>query len=144
MPLVTVSLTDLYGTLVCSRILVPDDISKLDPAQLSLHGFRRFVDTGALPMPIFTAISRHLPAPLDKEESTVKSVKSSAVDTWQARRLAQEQKRIEDEARWLWLYVIFRFSHSQSVSLCLLSPFSRTSGPLLVSCLACLLAQPGH
>ena len=55
-PLGSVSLTDIYGTLISSRLFVPSDLSKLDPDNLSLHKFRRFVDDGRMPLPIFTAI----------------------------------------------------------------------------------------
>lgn len=103
MPNGTVSLTDIYGTLVSSRILVPDDISKLDPTHLSLHHFRRNIDNGALPMPIFTAISRELPEELLKKETKVKDETTIAVDSFQRTRLEASRREIEDEARWLWL-----------------------------------------
>lgn len=52
-----ISLVDVYGTLLGSRILVPSDISKLDPQDLSLHLMRLGgIDKGRLPLPIFTAI----------------------------------------------------------------------------------------
>ena len=50
------SLVDLYGTLLGSRLYVPSDLARLDPRHLSLHFFRRCVDNGALPLPIFSAI----------------------------------------------------------------------------------------
>lgn len=103
MPLSAVSLTDLYGVLISSRILIPDDITQLDPRFLSLHGFRRYVDNGSLPMPIFTSISRHLPQPLAEAEGAVKDKQNSAVDAEWSRRLASEQRRIDEQARWLWL-----------------------------------------
>lgn len=56
----TVSLVDIYGTLVASRIFVPSDLSQLDPKHLSLHRFRRHVDNGAMPLPIFAAIQCEL------------------------------------------------------------------------------------
>ena len=109
LPLSAISLTDIYGTLITSRILVPEDVEAnsasetLNPRFLSLHGFRRFVDNGALPMPIFTAVSRHLPKPLDHEETVIRAEKSVAVDETQNTRLDTRKSRIEEEARWLWL-----------------------------------------
>ena len=47
---------DVYGTLLGSRLLVPSDITRLDPQHLSLHLMRRGVDRGQHPLPIFTAI----------------------------------------------------------------------------------------
>ena len=52
----TVSLVDLYGTLLSSRLYVPSDVTKLNPRHLSLHYFRKNVDTGDLPLPILSAI----------------------------------------------------------------------------------------
>lgn len=51
-----VSLVDVYGTLLGSRILVPSDVRTLDPQHLSLHLMRKAIDRGQLPLPIFTAI----------------------------------------------------------------------------------------
>ena len=51
-----ISLTDLYGTLVSARFLVPRDLSNLDFRHLSLHHFRRAVDDGSMPLPIFVAV----------------------------------------------------------------------------------------
>ena len=55
-PCGSVSLVDVYGTLLASRIFVPSEIKSLDPRHLSLHSFRRNVDSGAMPLPIFTAL----------------------------------------------------------------------------------------
>lgn len=55
-PTGTASLVDLYGTLLSSRLYIPTDVTKLDPRHLSLHLYRRNLDNGALPLPIFSAI----------------------------------------------------------------------------------------
>lgn len=55
-PTGTASLVDVYGTLLSSRLFIPSDPRKIDQHQLSLHLLRRGVDTGQLPLPIFTAI----------------------------------------------------------------------------------------
>ena len=57
----TVSLVDLYGTLLSSRLYVPSDVTQLDPRHLSLHNFRLKVDTGDLPLPILSAIQHGKP-----------------------------------------------------------------------------------
>ena len=51
-----VSLVDVYGTLLGSRILVPSDVKRLNPQHLSLHLMRHNIDRGQLPLPVFTAI----------------------------------------------------------------------------------------
>ncbi|KAF8322241.1 FabD/lysophospholipase-like protein [Clavulina sp. PMI_390] len=103
-PLTNISITDIYGTLISSRILVPDNVtpSSLDPRFLSLHAFRQHVDNGALPMPIFTAVSRHLPENLSKEESAIKKEQTTLISARRSERLNQRKDIIEDEARWLW------------------------------------------
>lgn len=105
MPGGTISLTDIYGTLVSSRLLIPTDLTttSLDPRHLSLSHFRRSVDNGLMPMPIFTAISRELPEPLGKKDEEVREERNAEVNFWQRRRLERVKRKIEEEARWLWL-----------------------------------------
>ena len=55
-PAGTVSLVDIYGTLLGSRLFVPSSYDTLNPQHLSLHMMRRNIDKGQHPMPIFTAI----------------------------------------------------------------------------------------
>lgn len=52
----TVSLVDIYGTILGSRLLVPSDTKALNPQHLSLHMMRRNIDRGQCPLPISTAI----------------------------------------------------------------------------------------
>ena len=103
----SISLTDIYGTLLSSRLFVPDAPSihetTVDPIQLSLHRFRRFVDNAQLPMPIFTAISRHLAEPLKELEEELDAGRRVSLGGWKRRQLNEAQKRIEGEARWMWL-----------------------------------------
>lgn len=117
----TVSLTDLYGTLVSARLFVPSDLANLDPRHLSLHNFRRYVDSGLLPMPIFTAILHGLflydhftchllipsipadiPLEIEKPLADVKEKKSLIVDSDRKEVVKKEEKIMEDQSRWLW------------------------------------------
>ena len=52
----SVSLVDVYGTLLASRIFIPSDLSAMNPRHISLYSMRQSVDKGQLPLPIFTAI----------------------------------------------------------------------------------------
>ncbi|KAG8704692.1 hypothetical protein FRC09_003382, partial [Ceratobasidium sp. 395] len=97
-----ISLTDIYGTLVSARLLVPDNLDKLDPRCLSLHQFRRFMDDGSYPMPILTAISRHLREPLETQEVETKKEESKAYGPTRRLRLRKEAEELEAQARWLW------------------------------------------
>lgn len=62
-PLGSASLVDIYGTLISARLFVPEDLSRLDQRVLSLHHFRQAIDTGSMPLPIFTAIRHGLRLP---------------------------------------------------------------------------------
>ncbi|KAI0346554.1 FabD/lysophospholipase-like protein [Trametopsis cervina] len=60
-PAGSVSLVDIYGTLLGSRLFVPSSYDILNPQHLSLHMMRRHIDKGEHPMPIFTAIQHTFP-----------------------------------------------------------------------------------
>ncbi|KAI0091361.1 FabD/lysophospholipase-like protein [Irpex rosettiformis] len=60
-PAGTVSLVDIYGTLLGSRLFVPSSYDTLNLQHLSLHMMRRNIDKGQHPMPIFTAIQHTFP-----------------------------------------------------------------------------------
>jgi len=101
-PLGAVSLTDIYGTLISSRLFIPTDISTLDPDNLSLHKFRRFVDDGTMPLPIFTAIQHEIaPAPA-KALQEVREQRGYLIDPSRYEMLKEEEKELESKARWLW------------------------------------------
>jgi hypothetical protein len=101
-PLGAVSLTDIYGTLISSRLFIPTDISTLDPDNLSLHKFRRFVDDGTMPLPIFTAIHHEIaPAP-EKALQEVREQRGYLIDPSRYEMLKEEEKELESKTRWLW------------------------------------------
>ncbi|KAG9041150.1 hypothetical protein FS842_002702, partial [Serendipita sp. 407] len=101
-PLGSVSLTDIYGTLISSRLFVPSDISKLDPDNLSLHKFRRFIDDGSMPLPIFTAIQHEIPHDAEKHLAEVQEQRDYLVDETRYKMLKREEEDIERKTRWLW------------------------------------------
>ncbi|CCO27046.1 hypothetical protein BN14_01079 [Rhizoctonia solani AG-1 IB] len=93
---------DIYGTLLSARLFVPDDAKKLDPYCLSLHQFRRFVDDGSYPMPIMTAISRHMRQDLESREVETKKQERKSYGPTRRLRLRKEAEELESQARWLW------------------------------------------
>ncbi|CUA66912.1 hypothetical protein RSOLAG22IIIB_00362 [Rhizoctonia solani] len=97
-----ISLADIYGTLLSARLLVPDDIKRLDPRCLSLHQFRRFVDDGSYPMPIMTAVSRHLRQDLETREVEAKKKERRSYGPTRRLKLKREAEELEAQARWLW------------------------------------------
>jgi cytosolic phospholipase A2 len=108
-PLGIASLTDIYGSLVSARLLVPSDLSKLNQMNLSLHQIRRFVDNGMMPMPIMTAISRRLPEPLDDEKIKVAEEIKTSVDESKLSELRERGDKIEKQASWLCVSFAFWF-----------------------------------
>ncbi|KAI8459441.1 acyl transferase/acyl hydrolase/lysophospholipase [Phakopsora pachyrhizi] len=74
----SLSLVDIYGTLVSSRLLVPDDISKLDFRHLKISNQRRLLD-GSLPLPIYCTIN-HLLAHERTESLLEKKSRDSVQD----------------------------------------------------------------
>lgn len=101
-PLGSVSLTDIYGTLISSRLFVPSDLDALDPDNLSLHKFRRFVDSGAMPLPIFTAIQHEIPPDTQKSLTEVEEQRDYLVDSTRYNMLKQEEQDLQSKTRWLW------------------------------------------
>jgi len=101
-PLGAVSLIDIYGTLISSRLFIPTDISTLDPDNLSLHGFRRFIDDGTMPLPIFTAIQHEIPSAPAKALQEVREQREYLIDSSRYEMLKEEEKELERKTRWLW------------------------------------------
>lgn len=101
-PLGGVSLIDIYGTLISSRLFIPTDISTLDPDNLSLHKFRRFVDDGTMPLPIFTAIQHEIPLAPAKALQKVREQRERLIDSSRYEMLKEEEKELESKSRWLW------------------------------------------
>ncbi|KAI0784211.1 FabD/lysophospholipase-like protein [Abortiporus biennis] len=96
------SLVDVYGTLLASRIYVPSQTENLDHRHLSLHWIRRGVDSGELPLPIFTAIHQAATAENVKSLRNVKEAKQISVDVNKEHALSEEQTRLERTVRCLW------------------------------------------
>ncbi|TCD70189.1 hypothetical protein EIP91_004368 [Steccherinum ochraceum] len=97
-----VSLVDVYGTLVASRLFVPANAAEVDPRTLSLHLLRSNVDTGHLPLPIFTAI-QHVTSPENAAAlELAQKEKSVAVDAAQSDILETVEANLASDIRCLW------------------------------------------
>ncbi|KAG8864558.1 hypothetical protein FRB96_005061 [Tulasnella sp. 330] len=95
----SLSLVDIYGTLLSARLFTPEDVTKLNPLHLSPRHFRVPVDDASLPMPIFTAVSRHL----SEAEKLQKTAEKIATANRQTGTFRQEEKVVErEESNWLW------------------------------------------
>ncbi|KAK7205180.1 phospholipase a2 [Myxozyma melibiosi] len=65
-----VRLSDVYGILLASRLMVPKDEMIVDRNHLKISNQRTLVDTGAVPLPIYTAV-RHEIGLTEGEQSAV-------------------------------------------------------------------------
>ncbi|EKG14034.1 hypothetical protein MPH_08776 [Macrophomina phaseolina MS6] len=54
-------IVDIYGLLLTARLMVPKGELDLDERDLKLSNQRRFVDNGANPLPIYTAVRHEIP-----------------------------------------------------------------------------------
>lgn len=52
---------DIYGLLLAARLLVPEGNASLFDSDLKLSAQRRFIDSGAHPLPIYTAVRHEIP-----------------------------------------------------------------------------------
>ncbi|KAK7690859.1 hypothetical protein QCA50_005961 [Cerrena zonata] len=96
------SLVDVYGTLLASRLFVPDNLNNLNFRHLSLHLSRQNIDTGRLPLPIYTAIQQATPPATLQTIREITSEREHSIDENQRYILGQAQSRLEDEKRCLW------------------------------------------
>jgi phospholipase A2 len=67
-------MVDIYGTLVASRILVPNNELAVQDELLKLSTQRKFIEDGSQPFPIYTAVRHEIPlkavSEKDKTEKT--------------------------------------------------------------------------
>ncbi|KAJ3554539.1 hypothetical protein NM688_g3054 [Phlebia brevispora] len=99
-PTGVVSLVDIYGTLLGSRLFVPADLSRLDPQHLSLHLMRRTIDKGQLPLPIFTAVQHVVES--DNIAIEVQTKKTVTTDGRSATISEEAQEQLVEVVRCLW------------------------------------------
>ncbi|KAG0139325.1 hypothetical protein CROQUDRAFT_666676 [Cronartium quercuum f. sp. fusiforme G11] len=88
----TTSLVDVYGTLVSSRLFVPDDLSRLDPRHLKLSNQRHLLD-GSLPLPIYCAIYHQVPDEMSNYSNTNEDPSSAG-------KVARDQTFISPSYHW--------------------------------------------
>lgn len=62
-------IVDIYGLLLAARLMVPKGELDLDDRDLKLSNQRRFVDSGAHPLPIYTAVRHEIPPDEDSSEA---------------------------------------------------------------------------
>ncbi|KAL1635902.1 hypothetical protein SLS58_010070 [Diplodia intermedia] len=60
-------IVDIYGLLLAARLMVPKGELDLDDRDLKISNQRRFVDSGAHPLPIYTAVRHEIPHATEDE-----------------------------------------------------------------------------
>ncbi|KLO19485.1 FabD/lysophospholipase-like protein [Schizopora paradoxa] len=98
----SVSLTDLYGTLLSARLFVPENTADIDFTRLSLFHFQRAIRDASLPLPIFTAISREIPSSLEKPLAQTIEKGRVSVDADRKYAVRREEQEIAQQIPWLW------------------------------------------
>jgi cytosolic phospholipase A2 len=75
-------IVDIYGMLLGGRLLVPKADLAIDMDDLKLSHQRRYIDDGANPLPIYTAVRHEIPA-ADMSNLSTEQVKEKAKnETW--------------------------------------------------------------
>ncbi|EMD34109.1 hypothetical protein CERSUDRAFT_86863 [Gelatoporia subvermispora B] len=97
-----VSLVDVYGTLISSRLFVPSNVRSLDPRWLSMHHFRLNVDAGTLPLPIFCAIQYATPPEQVQALKEVRQEKDKSGTLKEKGDLSRQEGHLEEQTRFLW------------------------------------------
>ena len=95
-----ISLVDVYGTLVASRLFVPDDVSRIKPEHLKTSHQAVHCDDGAHPLPIYSLIRHEVPdasviAALAKDEEATKS-------RFVAKKKREEKQELISKSVWQW------------------------------------------
>ncbi|KAK9457066.1 acyl transferase/acyl hydrolase/lysophospholipase [Dipodascopsis uninucleata] len=93
-----VELADIYGTLLTSRLLVPADELLVNRDNLKLSHQRRIVDTGALPLPIYTAVRHEMG--LSESEQLAAESKAGDSPATEVEERAQRFASLEPSRSW--------------------------------------------
>lgn len=106
------SSVDVYGTLVASRLFVPQDIASLDPLQLKVSSQRRFTDDGSNPLPIYCSIRHEIP---DLAELETASKAGRDAETAKLRKEGTESKaRLMLKSSYMW-FELTPYGHISAV-----------------------------
>ncbi|KAJ8097633.1 acyl transferase/acyl hydrolase/lysophospholipase [Lipomyces tetrasporus] len=89
-----VAIADIYGVLLSSRLLVPKNEVIVDRDILKISSQRRIVDTGAVPMPIYTAVRHEIGLTSAEQEAVDKSA------TQPEKTAIQETEKRESWFQW--------------------------------------------
>ncbi|GAA96806.1 uncharacterized protein L969DRAFT_253030 [Mixia osmundae IAM 14324] len=90
------SLVDAYGTLVASRLYIPDHIDKLDNKHLKLSNQRQYIDDGDYPLPIYSAIRHSIPqfdTVIELNKQQIRKLASRDKDKVETAESLEKQKR---------------------------------------------------
>ncbi|KAF2089501.1 FabD/lysophospholipase-like protein [Saccharata proteae CBS 121410] len=75
-------LVDIYGLLLAARLMVPKGELAVDSRDLKISNQRRFVDGGAHPLPIYTAVRHEIPIEKQDEEDQRKARAKARQEAW--------------------------------------------------------------
>jgi cytosolic phospholipase A2 len=75
-------IVDLYGLLLAARLLVPKGELGVDDLDLKVSNQRRFTDSGAQPMPIYTAVRHEIPIEEQQEQGVEEAKEKAKIESW--------------------------------------------------------------
>ncbi|KAM0748096.1 FabD/lysophospholipase-like protein [Meredithblackwellia eburnea MCA 4105] len=95
-----VSLVDVYGTLVSSRLYIPENLDKLSASHLKVSSQRKYIGDGSNPLPIYCMI-RHENSHSKEMEQQNKKIREGA--TKKIREEGKEEKeKLMKDSKWMW------------------------------------------
>lgn len=75
-------LVDVYGLLLGARLLVPKGELGVNDYDLKVSNQRTYIDDGAFPLPIYTAVRHEIPLVQRTEEGLQEAVEKAAKESW--------------------------------------------------------------
>lgn len=93
-------LADIYGTLVCSRVLLPDEHHSLSSKHLRLSSQAELLQKASLPLPIYSMVRHDV---TEVEQAIKDNAKKNPLHIKEgAEKEVQEKKDLMSAAAWQW------------------------------------------
>lgn len=75
-------LVDIYGLLLAARLLVPKGELGIDDYDLKVSSQQKYIDDGAHPLPIYTAVRHEIPKEVKRDGAVHTPSESKQADSW--------------------------------------------------------------
>jgi cytosolic phospholipase A2 len=93
-----VNLVDVFGTFLSSRLLIPEDVERINDRWYKLSEQEKMVDNGNAPLPIYTVVRHVIKDAEQKEEEDVNNDRPEAGESGRVKTNDEEEtnNRIQD------------------------------------------------